>query len=154
MFAGNGFRCRLTGLAERYGAEHGARTPDPTARQAPDDGSLPLAELVGTGLEVPTVQGGTTRYVNLGYAAGVSVLRAAADHEVEVTVPAALTDVGSLEKGEGTRPENDLSQWTRGSWFEIWNGEAFVKSRLRWISPLRTMFMFSSGPVRASNPVA
>jgi amino acid transporter len=84
MFAGNGFRCPLTGLAERYGAEHRARTPDPTARQAPHDGSLPLAELVGTGLEVPTVQGGTTRYVNLGYAAGVSVLRAAADRAAEL----------------------------------------------------------------------
>ncbi len=92
-------------------------------------GSFPLTSVPG-GVKVP---------------AGV-VLRAAADHEVELTVPAALTDVGTIDKSEEARPEYDLSQWTRGSWFDIWNGEAFVKARLRWISPLRTMFMFSGGP--------
>jgi hypothetical protein len=92
-------------------------------------GSFPLTSVPG-GVKVP---------------AG-AMLRAAADHEVELTVPAALTDVGTIDKSEDARPENDLSQWPRGSWFEIWNGEAFIKARLRWISPLRTMFMFSGGP--------
>ncbi|HXY05645.1 MAG TPA: DUF1631 family protein [Burkholderiaceae bacterium] len=74
-----------------------------------------------------------------------AVLRAAADHEVELSVPAAVTDVGTVDKTEEARMDQDLSHWTRGSWFELWNGEAFVRARLRWISPLRTMFMFSSG---------
>jgi len=92
-------------------------------------GSFPLTAIPG-GVKVP---------------AG-AVLRAAADHQVDLTVPAAVTDVGAIDKMEEARMDNDLSHWTRGSWFELWDGEAFIKARLRWISPLRTMFMFSSGP--------
>jgi hypothetical protein len=50
-----------------------------------------------------------------------------------------------IDKVEEARMDKDLSHWTRGSWFELWDGKAFIKARLRWISPLRTMFMFSSG---------
>jgi hypothetical protein len=92
-------------------------------------GSFPLTAIPG-GVKVP---------------AG-AVLRAAADHQVEVNVPAALTDVGAIDKDEEARMDHDLAHWTRGSWFELWTGEAFIKARLRWVSPLRTMFMFSSGP--------
>jgi len=91
--------------------------------------SYPLTAIPG-GVKVPTG----------------AVLRAAAEHEVELSVPAALTDVGTIDKTEEARMDQDLSHWTRGSWFELWNGEAFIRARLRWISPLRTMFMFSSGP--------
>jgi len=91
--------------------------------------SYPLTAVPG-GVKVPTK----------------AVLRAAAEHEVELSVPAALTDVGTIDKTEEARMDQDLSHWTRGSWFELWNGEAFIRARLRWISPLRTMFMFSSGP--------
>jgi len=75
-----------------------------------------------------------------------AVMRAAADHQVELSVPAALTDVGAIDKVEEARMDKDLSHWTRGSWFELWDGAAFRKARLRWISPLRTMYMFSTGP--------
>ena len=91
-------------------------------------GSFPLTAIPG-GVKVPTR----------------AVMRAAADHEVELSVPAALTDVGEPDKVEEARMDHDLAQWTRGSWFELWNGQSFIKARLRWISPLRTMFMFSSG---------
>jgi len=74
-----------------------------------------------------------------------AVLRAAAEHEVELSVPQALTDIGAIDKTEEARMDQDLAHWTRGSWFELWEGEAFLRARLRWISPLRTMFMFSSG---------
>ncbi|HYA66149.1 MAG TPA: DUF1631 family protein [Burkholderiaceae bacterium] len=90
--------------------------------------SFPLTAIPG-GVKVPTR----------------AVLRAAEEHEVELSVPAALTDVGTIDKTEEARMDQDLSHWTRGSWFELWNGEAFIRARLRWISPLRTMFMFSSG---------
>ncbi len=91
-------------------------------------GSFPLTAVPG-GIKVPTR----------------AVMRAAADHDVELNVPAPLTDVGTINKVEEARMDQDLSHWTRGSWFELWDGKAFVKARLRWISPLRTMFMFSSG---------
>jgi len=91
-------------------------------------GSFPLTAIPG-GVKVPAN----------------AVLRAAADHEVELSVPAALTDVGEPDKAEDARMDHDLAHWTRGSWFELWNGQGYIKARLRWISPLRTMFMFSSG---------
>jgi hypothetical protein len=71
------------------------RTPDLAARQDPADGGLPLAELVGVDLEVPKVQGGTTRYVDLDYAAGMPALRAAADREAE------LLPLSSVHRGAG-----------------------------------------------------
>jgi hypothetical protein len=91
-------------------------------------GSFPLTAVPG-GIKVPTS----------------AVLRAAADHDIELNVPAALTDVGTIDRVEEARMDQDLSHWSRGSWFELWDGAAFIKARLRWISPLRTMFMFSSG---------
>jgi len=74
-----------------------------------------------------------------------AVLQAAADHDVDLCVPEALTDVGLSDRGAESRMDHALAQWTRGSWFELREGETFIKARLRWISPLRTMFMFSSG---------
>jgi len=91
-------------------------------------GSFPLTAIPG-GVKVPTR----------------AVMRAAQDHHVDLNVPAALTDVGPIDKAEQARMDQDLSHWTRGSWFELWDGRAFLKARLRWISPLRTMYMFSSG---------
>jgi hypothetical protein len=91
-------------------------------------GSFPLTAIPG-GVKVPER----------------AVMRAAADHAVELSVPAALTDVGEPDKAEEARLDHDLAHWTRGSWFELWNGQGYIKARLRWISPLRTMFMFSSG---------
>jgi len=91
-------------------------------------GTFPLTAIPG-GVKVPTR----------------AVMRAAADHHVQLSVPAALTDVSEPDKAEDARLDHDLAQWTRGSWFELWDGQAYIKARLRWISPLRTMFMFSSG---------
>ncbi len=73
------------------------------------------------------------------------VLRAAADHQVELTVPPALTEAGTIDRTQEARMDQELANWTRGSWFELWHAGAFIKVRLRWISPLRTMFLFSSG---------
>lgn len=91
-------------------------------------GSFPLTAIPG-GVRVPTG----------------AVLRAAEEHQVELSVPAAVTDVGTVDKVEEARMDQDLAHWTRGSWFELWHGGAYIKARLRWISPLRTMYMFSSG---------
>jgi hypothetical protein len=91
-------------------------------------GSFPLTAVPG-GIKVPTG----------------AVMRAAAEHDVTLNVPSPVTDVGKLDKVAEARMDQDLSHWSRGTWFELWDGKAFIKARLRWISPLRTMFMFSSG---------
>ena len=91
-------------------------------------GAFPMTTVPG-GIRVPTD----------------ALLRAAAEHKVDLSVPDPLTDVGELDRGAEAKIDQDIASWSRGTWFEIWNGHEFVKARLRWISPLRTLFMFSSG---------
>jgi hypothetical protein len=92
-------------------------------------GAFPMTTVPG-GIRVPTD----------------ALMRAAAEHKVDLSVPEPLTDVGELDRSAEAKIDQDIAAWTRGTWFEIWNGHEFVKARLRWISPLRTLFMFSSGP--------
>lgn len=91
-------------------------------------GAFPMTTVPG-GIRVPTD----------------ALMRAAAEHKVDLSVPEPLTDVGELDRGAEAKIDQDIASWTRGTWFEIWNGHEFTKARLRWISPLRTLFMFSSG---------
>jgi hypothetical protein len=90
-------------------------------------GAFPMTTVPG-GIRVPTD----------------ALLRAAKEHEVDLSVPDPLTDVGELDRSAEAKIDQDIAAWARGTWFEIWNGHEFIKARLRWISPLRTLFMFSS----------
>ena len=77
-----------------------------------------------------------------------AIQRAASEHDVALTVPlieAADEDDEPLDRATEIEMDQGVEQWKRGNWFELWNGSDFVKARLRWVSPLRTMFMFSSG---------
>ena len=56
----------------------------------------PLAEVIGGDLTVPLVCGGTTRYVNLDYAASAPALRAVADRVAEL-----LPLYSSVHRGAG-----------------------------------------------------
>jgi hypothetical protein len=73
-----------------------------------------------------------------------AVMRAAADHNADVVMPGAVTDIGNLDRVEEAAYDEQISSFQRGTWFSIWNGTEMLKVRLRWISPLRTLFMFSS----------
>jgi hypothetical protein len=73
-----------------------------------------------------------------------AVMRAAAEHEVALNMPDPVTDIGNLDRVEEARMDGDISAWQRGTWFSLWDGKRMVKAKLRWISPLRTLFMFSS----------
>jgi selenocysteine lyase/cysteine desulfurase len=56
----------------------------------------PLADVVGAGLDVPLVTGGSARYVNLDYAASTPALRAVADQVTEL-----LPLYSSVHRGAG-----------------------------------------------------
>src|SRR3984957_358833 len=56
----------------------------------------PLAEVIGGDVTVPLVHGGTTRYVNLDYAASAPALRAVADRVAEL-----LPLYSSVHRGAG-----------------------------------------------------
>lgn len=66
--------------------------PDSLAEAAPG----PLADVVGAGLEVPLVTGGTVRYANLDYAASAPALRAVSDRVTEL-----LPLYSSVHRGAG-----------------------------------------------------
>jgi selenocysteine lyase/cysteine desulfurase len=70
------------------------------AAPAPDAAAAtrlsPLAEVIGADLTVPLVHGGTTRYVNLDYAASAPALRAVADQVAEL-----LPLYASVHRGAG-----------------------------------------------------
>ncbi|MFN3565711.1 MAG: DUF1631 family protein, partial [Burkholderiaceae bacterium] len=93
-------------------------------------------QLTGT-FPITTVAGGVR--VSTG-----ALMRAAAEHDADLNVPEPVTDIGPLDRVEEARLDEEISSWQRGTWFSMWNGKEMVKARLRWISPLRTLFLFSS----------
>ena len=72
-----------------------------------------------------------------------ALLRAAEQHAAQVMIPLAPTDVGPIDRNEEAELDERIATWQRGTWFDLWNGTEFIRARLRWISPLRTLFMFS-----------
>ena len=73
-----------------------------------------------------------------------AVMRAAKEYQAEVHMPVAVTETGTFDRIEETRLDEEVAGWQRGTWFEMSNGNDTVKVRLRWISPLRTLFLFSA----------
>ncbi|HUL65721.1 MAG TPA: DUF1631 family protein [Burkholderiaceae bacterium] len=95
-------------------------------------------QLTGT-FPITTVAGGIR--VSTG-----AVMRAAEEHQADVTMVDPVTDIADMDRVEEARLDEEIASWQRGTWFSLWNGKTMVKARLRWISPLRTLFMFSGEP--------
>ncbi len=73
-----------------------------------------------------------------------AVMRAAEQFDADVHMPSLVTDIGNLDRVEEAKMDEEIASWQRGTWFEMFNGTETVKVRLRWISPLRTLFLFSA----------
>ncbi len=73
-----------------------------------------------------------------------AVMRAAEQFDADVHMASPVTDIGNLDRVEEARMDEEIASWQRGTWFEMFNGTETVKVRLRWISPLRTLFLFSA----------
>ncbi|HTT11955.1 MAG TPA: DUF1631 family protein [Burkholderiaceae bacterium] len=95
-------------------------------------------QLTGT-FPITTVAGGIR--VSTG-----AVMRAAEEHQADVTMVDPVTDIADMDRVEEARLDEEIASWQRGTWFSLWNGKTMIKARLRWISPLRTLFMFSGEP--------
>jgi hypothetical protein len=59
-----------------------------------------------------------------------------------IAEPLALTQ--PLTLGQEADYDAQIAGWQRGSWFNLYDGERTIKVKLRWISPLRTLYMFSA----------
>ena len=71
-------------------------SPSPFTAPSGVAGPGPLADVVGAGLDVPLVTGGSVRYANLDYAASAPALRAVADRVTEL-----LPLYSSVHRGAG-----------------------------------------------------
>jgi hypothetical protein len=72
------------------------------------------------------------------------IMRAAQEHQADIQMPDPLTDIARLDPVEDARVQEEIGRWQRGNWFKMWNGMDFVRVKLRWMSPLRTLFLFAS----------
>ncbi len=70
--------------------------------------------------------------------------RAAEHHSAQLVVSEPVAAQAPLSAEEEADYDGRIAEWERGSWFSLYDGKEFIKVRLRWISPLRTLFMFSS----------
>jgi Protein of unknown function (DUF1631) len=71
------------------------------------------------------------------------IMRQAKEHDAEIMVPEAATDIARLDPMQEAQMQEEIGRWQRGNWFKLWNGMEFQQVKLRWMSPLRTLFLFS-----------
>ena len=75
-----------------------------------------------------------------------AIARAAQQYQAEIELPSNdFTEIKHLDPLEEARILEEVARWQRGHWFKVWNGTDFVRARLRWMSPMRTLFLFASG---------
>ena len=86
---------------------------------------------------VTTVPGGIKVPTNV-------IMNAAAEHKADIVMPDPVTDIQRLDPVEDARVQEEIGRWQRGNWFKLWNGMEFSRAKLRWMSPLRTLFLFAS----------
>jgi hypothetical protein len=90
-------------------------------------GSHPITTVAG-GIRVPTA----------------AVQLAASEFDAELNMPEPLVEETAMDRVEEAKYDEQISSWKTGAWFQVWNGREMIKARLRWISPLRTLFLFSA----------
>jgi hypothetical protein len=71
------------------------------------------------------------------------IMKQAQEHKADIVMPDALTDVAKLDPVEDARVQEEIGRWQRGTWFKLWNGIEHTRVKLRWMSPLRTLFLFA-----------
>jgi len=77
-----------------------------------------------------------------------AVRRAAEKFAASMVVAEPLALTQPLTIGQEADLDAQIAAWQRGSWFSLYDGEKTIKVKLRWISPLRTLFMFGAAEER------
>ena len=100
-------------------------------------GTFPITTVTG-GIRVPTG----------------ALMRMAEQHDASLQMPDPVTDIANLDRVEVAELDEEIGSWQRGTWFNFWDGKEFVKAKLRWVSPLRTLFLFTTEPDRKTHVMA
>ena len=72
-----------------------------------------------------------------------AVKRAAESHAASLVIAEPIAGGAPISFEQDAEYDAKIASWQRGSWFNLHDGKQTVKVKLRWISPLRTLYMFS-----------
>ncbi|MEO8185736.1 MAG: DUF1631 family protein [Burkholderiaceae bacterium] len=82
----------------------------------------------------------------------------AANHAEVNLMEAPLTvqpeEMIPLEKLSDDDIDRMIDSWQRGTWFDLWTGEQNERVRLRWISPRRNFYLFTSAETGKAHSLA
>jgi hypothetical protein len=59
-----------------------------------------------------------------------------------------------VEKLSDSEIDAMIESWQRGSWFDLWTGQQTERVRLRWISPRRNFYLFTSAETGKAHSLA
>jgi hypothetical protein len=71
------------------------------------------------------------------------IMRQAEEHSADIVMPDGMNEVVRLDPVEDARVQEEIGRWQRGNWFKLWTGIEHTRVKLRWMSPLRTLFLFA-----------
>ncbi len=82
----------------------------------------------------------------------------AANHAEVNLMEAPLTvqpeEMIPVEKLSDDGIDQMIDSWQRGTWFDLWTGEQTERVRLRWISPRRNFYLFTSAETGKAHSLA
>ncbi len=82
----------------------------------------------------------------------------AANHAEVNLLEAPLTvqpeEMIPVEKLSDQGIDQMINSWQRGTWFDLWTGEQTERVRLRWISPRRNFYLFTSADTGKAHSLA
>jgi hypothetical protein len=71
--------------------------------------------------------------------------------EAPVVEPEQMIPVEQLSDAQ---IDSMIEAWQRGSWFDLWTGQQTERVRLRWISPRRNFYLFTSAETGKAHSLA
>ncbi|MGE5714309.1 MAG: DUF1631 family protein, partial [Betaproteobacteria bacterium] len=88
-----------------------------------------------------------------------AIQSAAAANQAEVNVldsppTVAPEEMIPIEQLSDQQIDEMIEQWERGSWFDLYTGQQVERVRLRWISPRRNFYLFTSAETGKAHSLA
>ena len=88
-----------------------------------------------------------------------AIQNAAAANQAEVNVldsppTVAPEEMIPIEQLSDAQIDEMIEQWERGSWFDLYTGQQVERVRLRWISPRRNFYLFTSAETGKAHSLA
>jgi len=73
---------------------------------------------------------------------------------LEAPLTVAPEEMISIEELSDAAIDAMIEGWQRGSWFDLWTGQQTERVRLRWVSPRRNFYLFTSAETGKAHSLA